>query len=65
MDDTVAVIEQKRRFIKAVDHRRDAIITIAEGGSTSHNEDLVLARNEPCVSYLLRPLCRWRAEVLA
>jgi hypothetical protein len=47
MDDTVAVVEQKRRFIKAVDHRRDAIVTIAEGGSTSHNEDLVLARNNP------------------
>src|SRR5271167_359865 len=49
MDDTVAVVEQKRRFIEAVDYRRDANITIAEGGSNSHDDDLVLARNEPCV----------------
>src|SRR5208337_1943060 len=55
MDDIVAVIEQKRRFIQAVDYRRDAIITIAEGGSASHNEDLVLARNEPCVRFSCDP----------
>ena len=47
MDDTVAVIEDKRRFIETVDYRRDTIITIAEGPFASHNEDLVLARSDP------------------
>src|SRR5271156_302439 len=55
MDDTVGVVEQKRRFIEAVDHRRDAIITIAEGGSSSHYDDLVLACNEPCVCFCYDP----------
>jgi hypothetical protein len=39
LDDDVALIEQQRRFVEAVDYRRDAIITIARRGFSPHNDN--------------------------